>query len=813
MLKRITFAISCVVLICVGSWQYKNSIALYAINHYLKQYDAQVTCLAFSLDKQANIHIESMCMSSPVVTGIINDIDINWTLEDRLAPRVHSISIQSAAIEQLTIAPKPSAQSESIEDQVNSTFIQLTSIEVPFTVEIAQLQMLLPVINEPVLLRANLASTKKSFLIKSTEPAQNLALALVIGEDEIHAEGKINLHSIHNRLKAVPTYDEWLKTIAKLEGKLAYEIMWDKNRLKARVKTNGLGLALSKKKPDDPIYVSGELNADFTLENSLLSIDMREQPKFNVHFSTRHFKELLATYQLSAASSQFILENISPLFEIQPKGQLTLNLNTLESTADAFLIKNQNLQFELGSLRYHLNKEQVVLSILSKGELSLASLSPQFASPMHYNGHVQLVHAKEQTNVIIAPIELSTSLLSDESTALKVQKPTLSLTGHVDLTPNQAPEFELKLAAKSESVTKNSDFTIPKAMTALTVLGSDGHVTISGDVLSDTLPLGRLNVQGPINATHMSFSGEKLNVAKVLKQVKAHALSPLKPTSGTLTYNFELNKFNLFEPKLNTANASVTLHRLSGKWQDTAFSTLSFHDQFSFEDSHWQSQSSDGVLTVASMLPDNTLTSLRTNVKLRQVQESFTVQLQNLSVEMMGGKLSVPALLLPFGDVQSVVVSVDRLNLKELVSAQQSQGIVIEGTISGQLPVEISQNTKGDISILIAKGWLKNDGNGVIKVKDNPAVSRMKSQQSNLRIAFEALENLQYHLLSAKVNMDETGEMILDTKIQGYNPDIDNDVNFNLNLNYDLPGLLQSLLIAEQLEKKLTDRLIPKESK
>ncbi|QTH71320.1 hypothetical protein [Pseudoalteromonas xiamenensis] len=272
MLKRITFAISCVVIICVGSWQYKNSIALYAINHYLKQYDAQVTCLAFSLDKQANIHIESMCMSSPVVTGVINDIDINWTLEDRLAPRVHSIFIQSAAIEQLTIAPKPSAQPESIEDQVNSAFIQLTSIEVPFTVEIAQLQMLLPVINEPVLLRANLASTKKSFDIKSTEPAQNLALAVVIGEDEIHAEGKINLHSIHNRLKAVPTYDEWLNTIAKLEGKLAYEIMWDKNRLNARVKTNGLGLALSKKKPDDPIYVSGETQCRFY---------PREQPTFD----------------------------------------------------------------------------------------------------------------------------------------------------------------------------------------------------------------------------------------------------------------------------------------------------------------------------------------------------------------------------------------------------------------------------------------------------------------------------------------------------------------------------------------------------
>ncbi|WMN59690.1 YdbH domain-containing protein [Pseudoalteromonas xiamenensis] len=813
MLKRVTFAISCVVLICLGSWQYRNSIALYMINHYLKQYDAHVTCLAFSLDKQANIHIESMCMDSPIVAGVINNIDIIWSFEDRLAPRIHSISILSAALEQLTLAPMPNAQPMSIEDQVNSAFIQLTSIKVPFSVEIAKLQMLLPVINEPVLLRAKLSSTKKSFYIKNTEPAQNLALTLEIGEDEICAEGKINLHSIHSRLKAVPPYAEWLNTITKLEGELAYKIVWDKHRLNAHVTTNGLDLALSKKNPDYPISVYGELIADFILEKNLLSINMRDQPKFNVQFSTHHFNELLETYQLSAASSQFVLENVSPLFEIQPKGQLTFNLNTFETTADAFSITNQNLQFELESLRYHLNEEQVVLSLLSKGELSLASLSPQFVSTMHYNGHVQLVHAKERTNVIIAPIELSTPLLNDELTALKVQKPTLTLSGYVNLTPNQAPEFELKLTAKSESVAKNTDFIVPEVTTDFTILGSEGNVTISGEVLSDALPLGRLNVHGPISATHVTFSGEKINVAKLLKQIKAHALSPLKPTSGTLSYNFELNNLNLFEPKLNTANASVTFHKLSGKWQDTAFSTLSFHDQFSFEDAHWQSQSTDGVLTVASMLSDNTLTSLRTNVKLRQVQESFTVQLQNLSVEVMGGQLSVPALQLPLGEVQSIVVSVDSLSLKELVSAQQSQGIVVEGTISGKLPVEIGQNTKGDVSILISKGLLKNDGDGVIKVKDNPAVSRMKSQQSNLRIAFEALENLQYHLLSAKVNMDETGEMILDTKIQGYNPDIDNDVNFNLNLNYDLPGLLQSLLIAEQLEKKLTDRLIPKESK
>jgi len=62
---------------------------------------------------------------------------------------------------------------------------------------------------------------------------------------------------------------------------------------------------------------------------------------------------------------------------------------------------------------------------------------------------------------------------------------------------------------------------------------------------------------------------------------------------------------------------------------------------------------------------------------------------------------------------------------------------------------------------------------------------------------------LHYHQLSSEVSMTNDGYMQLDTVIKGRNPTIDNDVNLNLNISYDLLGLLESLSITQHFEDSL----------
>jgi hypothetical protein len=49
--------------------------------------------------------------------------------------------------------------------------------------------------------------------------------------------------------------------------------------------------------------------------------------------------------------------------------------------------------------------------------------------------------------------------------------------------------------------------------------------------------------------------------------------------------------------------------------------------------------------------------------------------------------------------------------------------------------------------------------------------------------------------------------MLLLTTIKGQNPDLQNEVNFNLNLSYDLLGLFESLTITEQFENQVINGL------
>jgi len=104
---------------------------------------------------------------------------------------------------------------------------------------------------------------------------------------------------------------------------------------------------------------------------------------------------------------------------------------------------------------------------------------------------------------------------------------------------------------------------------------------------------------------------------------------------------------------------------------------------------------------------------------------------------------------------------------------------------------------------LIKEGSLHNVGDGLIQVYNNPAVEELKTSSTELKLAFDALENLHYHHLSSDVSMADDGYMLLVTAIKGRNPDLDNEVNLNLNLSYDLLGLLESLNITEHFESKV----------
>ena len=150
----------------------------------------------------------------------------------------------------------------------------------------------------------------------------------------------------------------------------------------------------------------------------------------------------------------------------------------------------------------------------------------------------------------------------------------------------------------------------------------------------------------------------------------------------------------------------------------------------------------------------------------------------------------------------SVNVQLNEIDLEQLLALDKKQGIVVTGKISGLLPVTFANE-----KFIINNGELHNVSNGLIQIIDNPAVERLKASSTELKLAFDALENLHYHQLTSNVSMADDGYMLLDTKIKGRNPDLDNEVNLNLNLSYDLLGLLESINITKQFEEDILKKL------
>ena len=150
-------------------------------------------------------------------------------------------------------------------------------------------------------------------------------------------------------------------------------------------------------------------------------------------------------------------------------------------------------------------------------------------------------------------------------------------------------------------------------------------------------------------------------------------------------------------------------------------------------------------------------------------------------------------------------VKLTEIDLEKLLELDKKQGIVVTGKVSGLLPIYYDGQ-----HLLVKEGSLYNVSDGLIQVFNNPAVEELKASSTELKLAFSALENLHYHHLTSEVSMADDGYMLLVTEIKGRNPDLDNEVNLNLNLSYDLLGLLESFNITEHFESKVIKGLTKK---
>ena len=231
-------------------------------------------------------------------------------------------------------------------------------------------------------------------------------------------------------------------------------------------------------------------------------------------------------------------------------------------------------------------------------------------------------------------------------------------------------------------------------------------------------------------------------------------------------------------------------------------------------DIRWQSSSryaasgafSDrGALWIGSLFSGVEVNNIATRYRFRQTPKGTrTVVTEPLSAELLGGDIRVDGFetALQSPDV-STSVTVEQLDVAEILKLEQQEGLSGSGKLSGRFPLRY--NAEG---VSVTDGRLTDVDGGVIRFQPDAAVAAYAASNPGLGMALGALENFQYDTLDIGLNYQPDGTALLSTRLKGKNPDWNNGhpVDFTINVEENIPDLMRTLQFADQLTEKLEKR-------
>ncbi|MGB2740178.1 MAG: YdbH domain-containing protein [Cognaticolwellia sp.] len=396
---------------------------------------------------------------------------------------------------------------------------------------------------------------------------------------------------------------------------------------------------------------------------------------------------------------------------------------------------------------------------------------------------------------------------SSDNISMKANQPSIQ---------KQSVNLQLKIDSEAENLRAANIIDIKTLALKTTITGNLNDIAVNTLISADTVPLGNLTIKGAVEKPSIELNSHMLSLTDLLS-LNIKLPMDIALVDGALNYNIKGQVDDITSVQDTPLAITVAVSSLSGEIDGIWIQELNFTQNFNYLAGKLTTQDEPKKNDVENDLteikgiqdkakPNLTVALIDTPTPISKLsistawsyQKDFKVSATDLSGDILGGSFSIPKVQWPLDHDHSVDVQLTRIDLEQVLALDKKQGIVVTGSISGQLPIGFDGE-----KYTMEQGELHNVGDGLIQVMNNPAVEELKANNSQLQLAFDALQNLHYHQLSSDVSMADDGYMLLETVIKGRNPDIDNDVNLNLNLSYDLLGLLESMSITERFEKSI----------
>jgi len=577
----------------------------------------------------------------------------------------------------------------------------------------------------------------------------------------------------------------------------------------------------------DLLHINATLAWKMHLTKEKIDFDFEKHSRISLNYSDEKLAKLFLAQSISPKITALLTDNPTKGITILPFGNIKVNLVNSTLLITELTVKTLNTsqptQVEFADISFDYGSSKTKETVKNKAtftldsQLNMAELRNYSSHPINIHTvgtieHSQLgwqIHLTPATNIELTNISLTAfaegkaeqrakQQIKEKQNKRLIKSFSSLFQGVITINNKGKTTIALTLNSQANLLQLSNNMQINKLQIIAKINSDFDNVDANASIIADNVEVTKLTINGELARPFIQLSANNILLTDLLSLQLALPV-PVELIDGEVSYYVKGQLTDIENLRNNEMSSLISLKSVTGKIDDTWLQELNWQQKFILKNNQVKTLLNDkNNLNIELIELASPITNLSLNTQINSQNNELALIAKDIQGEILGGSFSIPDIRWPINTKHSVNVQLTNIDLEEVLALDQKQGIVVTGRISGLLPLTFDGK-----NVTIEQGELHNISRGLIQVINNPAVEELKTSNSQLKLAFDALQNLHYHQLSSDVSMRDDGYMLLETIINGRNPDLDNDVNLNLNLSYDLLGLLESMSITERLEQNI----------
>ncbi|KAF1068113.1 MAG: hypothetical protein GAK45_01467 [Pseudomonas citronellolis] len=148
-------------------------------------------------------------------------------------------------------------------------------------------------------------------------------------------------------------------------------------------------------------------------------------------------------------------------------------------------------------------------------------------------------------------------------------------------------------------------------------------------------------------------------------------------------------------------------------------------------------------------------------------------------------------------------LTVQGVQLAEVLKAYPAEGLAGDGLIDGELPLRFDRQ-----GLRIQGGQLATRGPGQLQFRSDK-IRALGQSNPAMQLLASTLDDFRYDTLASTVDYDPAGKLLLGLSLSGRNPAVEQGrpINLNVNLEENIPKLLTSLQLSDRVSDLIRQRV------